>query len=165
MTSFRNRPRFIQTSLDSPDEIHDKFKSRMAEKDAPVCGVVIPNHIVLKILPDQRHYWSPQLSLSLEIRDHATLIRGLYGPNPAVWASFFFGYAILGIIALFASMIGLSQWFLGINAYWLWAVPICLFLSLILYLIAQAGQKVGAQQMFDLHHFYEKTMQEKVFIN
>ena len=165
MTSFRIRPRFIYSSKESPEKIHSKFKNRLAEDNAPVIGVIIPDHIILKIQPERRHYWSPQLSLSLEKKGDVTLVRGLYGPNPNVWATFFFGYAALGISALFASMIGLSQWFLGLNAYWLWTVPICLFIAIILYLIAQAGQKVGAQQMFELHHFYEETMGEKVLIN
>ena len=39
-----------------------------------------------------------------------------------------------------------------------------LIMIIIIYLIAQAGQKIGAQQMFDLHHFYEETLGEKVYI-
>lgn len=165
MASFRIRPRFIHVSEENPEEVRDIFKARLAEKDIQVSGTIIPNHIILKIPPDQRHYWSPQLNLSVEMKDDVTLIRGLYGPNPNVWATFFFGYAILGVIALFTGMIGLSQLFLGLNPYWLWAIPICLFSGLIVYLIAQAGQKVGAQQMFELHHFYEFTMKDKVMIN
>jgi hypothetical protein len=164
MTSFRIRPRFIHTCNETPEEIHEKFKTSLKKENAPVVGVVIPDHIILKVLPDQRHYWSPQLSLSIEIKNNTTLIRGLYGPNPTVWATFFFGYAILGIIVLFTGMIGLSQWYLGLYPYWLWAIPICIFLFLILYLIAQAGQKLGAQQMFELHHFYEEIMRNKVLI-
>ena len=165
MTSFRIRPRFIHSSHESPEEIYKKFKDRLSEENSPVSGVTIPEHIILKIHNEQRHYWSPQLSLSLEKKGDITLIRGLYGPNPNVWATFFFGYAALGIIALFTCMIGLSQWFLGLDAYWLWMFPICLFIAFILYLIAQAGQKVGAQQMFEIHHFYEKTIGHKVCIN
>ncbi|MFC2123270.1 hypothetical protein ACFLU5_00545 [Bacteroidota bacterium] len=165
MTSFRIRPRFIQTSNENPEEIYNRFKIRLTEEDSPITGIAIPEHIILKIPPDQKHYWSPQLSLSLEKKNGVTLIRGLYGPNPNVWATFFFGYAALGIIALFTSMIGLSQWFLGLEAYSLWAIPVCLLIALILYLIAQAGQKVGAQQMYELHHFYEKIIGDRVLIN
>ena len=164
MSSFRIRPRFIQSLHESPEEIYGKFRDRLTEKDGQVTGIAIPNHIILKIHEEQRHYWSPQLSLSLEEKGDGTLVRGLYGPNPNVWATFFFGYAAIGIIALFTGMIGLSQWFLGLTAYWLWAIPVCLFIFLLLYLIAQAGQKVGAQQMFELHHFYEETIGEKVVI-
>jgi len=165
MASFRIRPRFMHTSDESPEDVRDMFKTRLAEKDAQVSGTIIPNHIILKIPPDQRHYWSPQLNISIEIKEDVTVVRGLYGPNPNVWATFFFGYAILSVITLFTGMIGLSQFFLGLDPYWLWAVPFCLLSGLILYLIAQAGQKVGAQQMFELHHFYETIMKDKVMIN
>ena len=152
-------------SEDSPDKILDHFSARLKEKEDGFTGVVIPDHIIIKVYQNYRHAWSPQLILSLEGKDKGTLIRGLYGPNPTIWAAFFFGYAILGIIALFTGMIGLSQWYLGLDAVWLLAVPICAIAAIILYLIAQTGQKIGAQQMFDLHHFYEETIRDKVLIN
>lgn len=125
----------------------------------------VEGHITLMIPMTERHFWSPQLSLSFEQTDEGTIIRGLYGPNPTVWAIFFFGYISLGILALFALMAGSSQWMLGMEAPLLWVVPACAVVALILYLVAQAGQKVGAEQMYRLHHFYEATVGSVVHIS
>ena len=165
MSSFRVRPRFQQEVNFSSLEIRDRVKSALSDSSEPYTAIYLPNQITLKIKPDERHFWSPQLNISLEEKEDGTLIRGLYGPNPSIWAMFFFAYSALGIIILFAGMVVLSQLSLGMETPFWWVIPFCTTLILIIYIIAQAGQKIGAQQMFDLHHFYEKILGEKVIIH
>ncbi len=164
MTSIRIRPRFQQIIPDSQEKIESKIKLKLKESQTDCVGSVIPGFIVFKIPHSERHYWSPQLSLSLEEHEGGTLIRGLYGPNPTVWAMFTFGYSALGLIALFISIIGFSNVSLGLEAPQLWALPVLAGVALILYFIAQTGQKIGVEQTFTIHHFYEETMGEKVHI-
>jgi hypothetical protein len=134
----------------------------LEERHNPYSAIYHPNQIILRILPEERHFWSPQLNISLEEKEDGTLIRGLYGPNPSIWAMFFFAYAALGIIILFAGMVVLSQLSLGMETPLWWLLLLSSILFLIIYLTAQIGQKIGAQQMFDLHHFYEETLGKKV---
>lgn len=162
MTSFRIRPRFRQFIHAGQIEIRERIQTALKEKGDPYAAVIHTNQITLKILPEERHFWSPQLNITLEEQEGGTLVRGLYGPNPSIWAMFFLAYSALGIIILFAVMVVLSQWTLGMDTPLWWVVPLCLILLLILYFIAQTGQKIGAQQMFDLHHFYEDILGEKV---
>ena len=61
-------------------------------------------------------------------------------------------------------MVVLSQISLGMETPLWWTIPLCAALIIIIYLIAQTGQKIGAQEMFNLHHFYETTLGEKVTI-
>ncbi len=165
MTSFRIRPRFRQIRQEDPVTIEREIKEKLKGRQREITGVFIPGHITLRIHPDHRHFWSPQLTLSLESTDDGMVINGLYGPNPTVWAVFFLGYATLGIILLIAGMLLLSQQMLGIEAPLWWIIPACIGAGLLLYLIAQAGQKIGASQMYDLHYFYQETMGEKVRIS
>lgn len=125
----------------------------------------VEGHITLAIPTIDRHFWSPQLSLSFEETEEGTIIRGLYGPNPTVWAIFFFGYIALGILALFALVAGSSQWMLGMGAPILWAIPVCAVVALVMYFVAQAGQKMGAEEMYRMHHFYEDTVGSVVHID
>jgi len=164
MSSFRIRPRFRQEINASFEEIQERIKKALEKQEKPYATVFLPNQITLRIPPEDRHFWSPQLSITLEQQEQGTLVRGLYGPNPSIWALFFFAYASLAIIILFAGMVVLSQISLGMEAPLWWAIPVCAALILIIYLIAQTGQKLGAQEMFDLHHFYENTLGEKVMI-
>lgn len=125
----------------------------------------VEDHITLAIPAIDRHFWSPQLSLSFEETEEGTIIRGLYGPNPTVWAIFFFGYIALGILTLFALVAGSSQWMLGMGAPILWVIPVCAVVAIVMYFVAQAGQKMGAEEMYRMHHFYEETVGSVVHID
>ena len=161
MSSFRLRPRFQMKSPHTPEEIQAFIQEKLDEGEDPIVGSMIPGHIFLRIHQDQQHYWSPRLSLSLEKQAWGTLIRGLYGPAPNVWSLFLFAYAAVGILALFAALIGSSRLSLGMEAPILWAIPGLAGIALILYLIAQMGQKVGAEQTFTLHHFLHNLASTK----
>ena len=163
MTSFRVRPRFNQIINKEPTQIKDLIKSTLEGSKLSITANYLPNQVTLRISENEKHYWSPQLNLTLEKHDDGTRIRGLYGPNPSVWAIFFFSYSALSIIGLFAGMVILSQYMLK-TPYW-WVVPFTVVLGVIIYIIAQTGQKIGAEQMFTLHHFYEETLGKKVPIS
>lgn len=163
MSSFRIRPRFKE-ELDLKSSDFSGLIQEALESTDEFTGLVSDRYCVLKIPPAQRHYWSPQLTLTMEetTENEKLVVRGLYGPKPSVWAVFFMSYAALGVLALFAGVYGLSQLILEKPAPVLWAIPIMGIIALILYLIAQAGQKVGAEQMFRIHHFYESLIRHRV---
>ncbi len=168
MTSFRVRPRFKQETSLNEQEIRLQLEEAIA-KSNDLCSISsnIPGYITLRIKPEDRHFWSPQLNLTFEEKEDEpgiTLIRGLYGPNPQVWALIFFSYATLGVVAFFMLMIGLSQWSLGKGAGVLWGMPIVLALVAGLYFISQFGQKLGADQTYRLHHVFEEALHTEVKI-
>ncbi len=164
MTSFRLRPRFQHHCSHTPEEIQSMIREKLEAAPCDCIASINDAYITLRIPLQDRHYWSPQLNLSLEATENGTLIRGLYGPNPTVWAMFFFGYAAIGVLALFIAIVGFSQKALGIDAPVLWALPVLGIAALFLYFTAQLGQKTGAEQTFTLHHFYEDTVHNKVHI-
>lgn len=127
-------------------------------------GSLIPGHIFLRIHMEQQHYWSPKLTISLEEYAWGTLIRGLYSPASNVWSLFLFGYATVGIFALFATLIRSSRLRLGMEAPILWVIPGLVGIVLTLYLTAQMGQKVGADQRFILQHFLHNALHKKAQI-
>jgi hypothetical protein len=165
MSSFRIRPRFKHLCNVDQDEIEKRMKAALDHPDADCVAVTLPGHLYLKIPIEERHFWSPQLHVTFEKSEEGTIVRGLYGPNPTVWAIFFFGYVALGLVFFFAGMWGLSRLSLDMSAGVLWVLPIAAGLALILYFIAQTGQKIGAEQMYRLHLFYEGTIGKKTHIN
>ncbi len=165
MTSFRIRPRFQAHSSLSAEELQQAIQQRL-ESHADCCsGMMVTNHVVLKIPTNQQHFWSPQLSLNFEETDEGTNISGLYGPNPNVWALFTFAYATIGILALFVTITGTSKMSLGRYAYELWSLPVFAIIAVILYVMSQVGQKLGAEETFTLHHFFEEAIGHKVHIH
>ena len=165
MSSFRIRPRFKQLTKEPSQHLQERLITKLETGVSKFIATSVQDHITLSIPSSEKHFWSPQLSLSFEDTEQGTVIRGLYGPNPTVWAVFFFGYIALGILALFGLMAGSSQLMLGQEAPILWSLPVCGLLAVIMYFVAQAGQKMGAEQMFRLHHFYEDTVGSVVHID
>ena len=162
MTSFRLRPRFQHLTPLPPIHIESLINQRLKSNHSSVVGMAGGGIVILKIKDSERHYWSPQLQLSLEATPDGTLIHGLYGPNPVVWSMFFLGYGAIGIASLFISIIGFSRKTLGMEAPVLWWLLLLGGMALFLYVIAQLGQKRGAEQTFTLHHFYEEMIDDKV---
>ncbi len=165
MSSFRIRPRFKHLTAEDKDAIEIRIKSALSLPE-PVCNAdILPGYINLKIGVKDKHFWSPQLNLTFEETEDGTIIRGLYGPNPTVWAIFFFGYIICGITATIAAMWGFARYNLGMSAEILWVLPVISIFAIALYITAQMGQKIGAEQMYRLHHFYEDLIKDKVPIS
>jgi len=166
MSSFRVRPKFRITSEKKISEILELINHGLETTFLPVEGKVFSTHGLLRIKPEQQHYWSPQLSISFEeTPDHKTIIRGMYGPHPSVWAMFMMGYVICGLGIFFISMIGLVRYSLKLDSSILWLVPILAGGLVVLWFSAQFGQKVGAEQTFTLHHFFEESIHEPVHIS
>ena len=165
MSSLRIRPRFKHLLKAQKDNLVTKICASL-EKEKQFSFHSLPDHIYISIHPSHRHFWSPQLHLTFEQQeDDQVIVHGLYGPNPSVWAIFFFGYIILGLLATFISVWGFSVWSLGKDATILWGIPALGTLALGLYIAGQVGQKISAQQMFDIHHFYERSTHGKVEVN
>ncbi|WP_268122945.1 hypothetical protein [Roseivirga pacifica] len=164
MSSFHIRPRFKETLPLTVVEYCEQLKQALDTTES-FSGMVSENYANIKIPLAERHFWSPQLTLSIDDEKERVTIRGLYGPKPSVWAAFFMGYAAIGVLILFVGVYGLSQILLDKTAPILWVIPVLAGLALVLYLVAQAGQKIGAEQMFRIHHFYEGIFKDKVAIH
>lgn len=146
----------------------EKLEQKMCatlEEETLFTHTFLPGHIYIRIHPAQQHFWSPQLHLTFAQENEQVIVRGLYGPNPSLWAVFFFGYVAIGVLSLFIGMWGFARYSLGLDASILWIIPGLGVLALILYAASQAGQKMGAQQMFDIHHFYESFVKDKVVVS
>lgn len=163
MSSFRIRPRFKHSIVGTQQQVEEKLKSALAEEEL-FSSSHLPGHLHVKIETTKQHFWSPQLHLSFEQDEDHVIVRGLYGPNPTLWAIFFFGYIVLGILSLFLGMWGLTRWSLGLSSAAFWSLPLFAVMAILLYFFAQTGQKLGAQQVYDIHHFYEKVINEKIHI-
>jgi len=169
MTSFRIRPRFKKETDLTEQQIRENI-TKAIERTNAKCSISgnIPGYITIRIKPEDRHFWSPQLNITIEEKEdetHINLIRGLYGPNPQVWAFIFFSYAVLGVAAFFILMMGFSQWSLGKSADILWGVPVVAILAFGLYIISQFGQKLGVDQTYTIHHVFEEALHSNVKIS
>ncbi|MEL6626007.1 MAG: hypothetical protein AAFP02_24585 [Bacteroidota bacterium] len=151
------RPRFQVDLPESIDSFTDKLNTALADPETPCLGQITHGYGTLRLPLEVQHYWSPQLSLSLEENEEGgTHIRGLYGPRGSVWTMFVFCYAILGFGIVVISMIGLSNISLDKPAHILWWVPLLILAFLSLYMVADVGKRKGRDQMIVIHRFLEE---------
>ena len=92
------------------------------------------------------------------------MIHGIYGPNANVWTIFLYGYLLFGSLAMFAGLLGISQWVVGVQDWGLIDLSVLLGVLIGLYLLAQFGQKLAARQTYLLHLTYEAAVDRAVEI-
>ena len=166
MSSLGIRPRFSQHLPLAPEDARARIVAEVRHEDARFEVKSFPGFVCLRIPEDERHFWSPRLNLSLEDdEDGSTRIEGIYGPNANVWSLFLYGYLLTGSGALFGGSIGFAQHTLDKPAWGLWIFWTSLGLAAALYLLAQFGQKLGAQQTFRLHQLYEAAIGRTVEVH
>jgi hypothetical protein len=162
MTNFSVRPRFKILSDLSIDALMIHIENGLKNTSLPIEGKVFKSHGLLRIMANEQHFWSPQLNVSFEETDAGIVIRGMYGPHPAVWAIFLFGYALLGIAFFFISLMGFVKLHLHLSHRILYTLPAVAFFLVLLYFLAQTGRKMGLDQTRSLHHFFEQSIGEKI---
>lgn len=165
MSSFRIRPRFSQILALEIEDARERIVSEVNHEGGRCEVKSFPGFICLRIPEQDRHFWSPRLNLSLEKTDDGkTLVEGTYGPNANVWSLFLYGYLITGTMGTFSGVFGFAQWMIGTTPWALWIFGAMLALATGLYVFAQFGQKLGAQQTFLLHQIYESAIGRTVEI-
>ncbi|MBL4708118.1 MAG: hypothetical protein JKY48_06725 [Flavobacteriales bacterium] len=141
------RPRFkLQVEIEV-NEIERCIKETILSREFPCSGSIKHGFGSISILKKDQHFWSPQLTITVEQLDDKTEIRGLYGPKPSVWTMFIFFYCIVGFLGIISAMLGLSNLSLDKPAGVLWFTPIFMILFLSIYLISNFGKKLGKDQL------------------
>jgi hypothetical protein len=159
MSSFFVRPRFSQIiPMDEPT-IQAQLIRKIRESGTDFEVKLFPEFICVRIPENERKFWSPRLTLSLEANPNGgTLVHGIYGPNAEFWSFYLYTGLIITSIALFSGILGVCQHSLGMNAWGLWVFSGSLGIALGLYLMAKVGQKLAAHQTFRLHQAYEAAL-------
>lgn len=160
MHPHRLRPRFhLDLPLSGKDAILQLQKD-LDRPDCPCVGVIadLQLHFDLRIPKADRHLWSPALSGYFEDREQGgAVLHGMIGPNPSTWTAVAFSYLALFTGILFLLTLGGAQLFLNNSPWGLYAAGFLLVLVGVNWLIAQAGQKMAADQTALLRHFLEDT--------
>ena len=166
MSSFHIRPRFRQIVEMDEAAVRERIVSRISRESDCFEIKSFPDFLCLRIHEKDRHFWSPRLNLSLETTpDGKTIIQGIYGPNANVWSLFLFSYLIVGFLGCISGVIALTQWMIGNPPWGFWVVGGAIAALGSLYLIAQAGQKLGVQETFLLHQAFESAIGDRVEIH
>ncbi|MDB2657217.1 hypothetical protein N9Y60_04095 [Crocinitomicaceae bacterium] len=148
------RPRFALKIAADPEKamacLEDGFK-----KDPTVGGVFAKNHLFLKVPESEQHYWSPELSVRIEIEEftHYTTVSCLVGPRQSVWALWDFIYTSILLVTLFSGFYGWAQYNVDGYSAWLWVIPFGIIGLSTAFIASKVGQHKGRNQMLHLISF------------
>lgn len=160
MSRLAVRPRF-STELDLPAGQVQQRILEQVDGDPDACEVKsFPGFLCIRIPLDQRHFWSPRLTLSIdEDEDGRTRIEGIYGPNANLWALFLYSYLISGSFAIFAASLGFAQLSLKRPAWGLWIAAAMVGVLVGIYLVARLGKRIAADQTHHLDDLYRRAVE------
>lgn len=161
MNKIRIRPRYTFSVPLKKADVLNKLREALKDMPSGLEGKFVKPLVVVSVSKENRHFWSPELSLDIEEKEKGTEIRCTLGPRSSLWTMFatFYGFSILvGIAGL---VLGFSQLTLGMNAYGFWLVPVSIILLASAYGIALTGQKLSYEQMLELRNFIKKTLKDK----
>ena len=139
----------------------ERINTMIQQSPANISGKVIDNLIILDIVGEEVHYWSPQLNFRVEeddSDDSRSIVSGLIGPRPAVWTLFMFVYFSIGILGFFISAFGVSKWILGEYSPLLLAFPLAILFMMTAYRVGKYGEQLGHDQVELLKDFVREAV-------
>ncbi len=149
------RPRFTIDLDENCNEILKRFSDGLKNKNANVIGNIVDGHVFIKVSKKEEHFWSPQLHLEIiEKTSESSLLKGLFGPKPAVWTLFMFVHFVIGISFIAFCMLLYTR--VSLNESIFFPVLMMIILPLIwvlLYFLGKIGKSTGKHQMKNLHDF------------
>lgn len=160
--AFNVRPRFLLVSNKSVDQICELFDNSLSDPNRRYNGKVRTGYVSIYPIKEDRHYWSPHLTISLEPSENdqnQTSISGLYGPSPEVWTMFVFFYSIIGLALVIITVIGFANLSIGESASVLWSIPILILAFVSMFVVSYFGQKKGHAQVEGMYEFMESILQ------
>lgn len=152
------RPRFEKT-VSKPLEKIQTDADALKEKIKPDFKINrLDEHLWIYIGNEQKKFYSPHLHLEFETRETGeTKVKGLFGPDPALWTMFMFLHFVVAGIFIIFGVFAYSNWTLnqpfGIH---LAVMSLMIVVWFALYFIARSNRKKGMPQAHEL----EKVMDE-----
>ena len=153
------RPRF-KFDIDSPNEDLLKKFEASKNKQSNFIVSIIDDHVFIKFPKSEQHFWSPQLHLEINEKDHTSAtVHGLFGPNPSVWTLFMFFHFIVACLFIAFGIWAYTNFTLG-NSYaiQLFLTLLMVLIWIVLYIGGRMGKSKGQPEMQKLHRFMKATL-------
>lgn len=155
------RPRFqLKIPLEPEKAItHVEYK---LTNDKTVSGERSNQLLFLKTPSWERHYWSPEMTVRIEVEEYTdyTTVACLVGPSQTVWAMWAFIYTTVAVATLFGGIFGFVEYSENGASHWLWTIPIGFVLLSTAFIASKVGQRKGRDQMLHLVSFIYHSLDE-----
>ncbi|WP_020570358.1 hypothetical protein [Neolewinella persica] len=139
----------------------ERINQLLAGTPPHITGTTVGHHVILDIVGEEVHYWSPQLNFRIEEDEDMpgrAIIAGLIGPRPAVWTLFMFVYFSIGVSGFFLTSYGISRYMVGDSSLAIYGLPLAAVIMLTAYQAGKFGERLGAEQVEMLKHFVKDAV-------
>jgi hypothetical protein len=159
----RMRPRYILDVETGADTIMSSLRGRLKASEPGLVGVFSERHGVVRLSPDRRRFWSPQLDILIEPHvegiDHSRVVVR-FAPHPPVWLAFVFTYAVLFALGVSGVMYAMAELSMGRAPWCLISTGFAIGVAAFVYGAAFIGQGLGADDMFELRTWLDQCLAE-----
>lgn len=156
----RERPLVDLEIQAPPDDVLDRFRHCLETGQCLCEGHVGDRELSLVLRGEERHTFSPWLSLQAYPIGEKTRLRGHFGPHPNLWTLFIFIYSVWVAVFVGGALYGSVQLTLGQTPWGLWAAGGAILAQAVACGIDLAGRAKGAKQMDTLRTFIRSTLPE-----
>jgi len=160
MSVVRLRPRIRYVSRRPPQEILEQINANLDQRISGLEGQVVQEHAFVRFPEVGQQYWTPELHIWVRVQDVDTVVYGVIGPKPKIWTMFMFLYTGVFTLTFFGSSYGIIQMILGMDAPFLWSIPIGIFCLVILFSASQYGQYKSRKETEILTQFLEEAVKK-----
>jgi hypothetical protein len=163
MAQPRMRPRFAVELDSSIEDVMAALRERADGNPQCVRVKCTRRHGVLDFPKQSRHFWSPQLGLTVEAVGESTgrtRVVGHFSPHPHIWQAFLFIYGTLFAVGFFSMMFGFAEWAMGRTPWALLGPVAAAALAAFVYGATFIGQGLGAEEMYRLRAYLDGCIEE-----
>jgi hypothetical protein len=155
------RPRFALKISSEPEKALNHLAAGIPIEPT-VEGVHSGHYVFLKLPLEEQHYWSPELSVRIEIEEFTdfTTVACLVGPKQTVWTLWAFIYSSILLLTLFSLIFGIAQYKVHGSSIWLWILPFGVLGLASAFVASKIGQRKGRDQMLHLISFVYHKLSE-----
>ncbi|HEY9115975.1 MAG TPA: hypothetical protein VIN10_14865 [Bacteroidales bacterium] len=153
----RIRPRYRRITEKPAQQVIASLVSELRQSKR-IKGNTLENHAYIGIPQAEQKYWSPEMHVTVETLEEGSLVRGVIGPKPKIWTMYMFFYSAVVVMFFLGAALGVSQWMLKMEAPWLWSIPICIILYLLVIAAAKYGQYKSIEQMKRILDFLDDAV-------
>ncbi len=170
--AFSFRPNFA-LDVDGPNaDLVERLATELASMPVQLRRTRVPgggesgparrdHHLVITVLPDERHFWSPWLTIDVEPSSSRAKLSATFSPHPSLWTGYLFGYLGLGIVVLFSLIFAGSVAMTGGSSLWsLWVAGGALGCMIAAWWASVIGQRLAAAQMTELRGAVERAVSQ-----
>ncbi len=155
------RPRFA-LKIDAEPETAMTHVAERLKAEKTVSGERSDHYIFLRTPSWERHYWSPEMTVRIEVEEFTdfTRVSCLIGPRQVVWAMWAFIYSSIALVTIFGGIFGYVQYTQEGSSNWLYVIPAGILLIFSAFIAAKFGQHKGRDQMLHLVSFLYHSLNE-----